>query len=170
MGRGEDYVYLARCLVLLLCCQSEFSQATGTGFDNPWGWAGVQGSVEAGVVRCSSLAPSPSSQHRSAPCRYTPRWQSSRCLHKHAHARAPTPPDPPPPPTHAPAHTPHQPPSPTPRPQRPMANLIRAALTTGWWALMMTGFSSQMDGTLKTWYNNVLKVRWGARLKRGRWG
>lgn len=44
-------------------------------------------------------------------------------------------------------------------PQRPMANLIRAALTTGWWALMMTGFSSQMDGTLKTWYNNVLKAR-----------
>ncbi|KAL4448058.1 hypothetical protein ABPG75_005277 [Micractinium tetrahymenae] len=42
--------------------------------------------------------------------------------------------------------------------RRPMANLIRAALTTGWWALMMTGFSSQMDGTLRTWYNNVLKV------------
>ena len=42
--------------------------------------------------------------------------------------------------------------------QRPMANVLRAAMTTGWWALMMTAFSSDLDSTLLKWYNNVLKV------------
>ena len=36
--------------------------------------------------------------------------------------------------------------------------MLRAAMTTGWWALMMTAFSSDLDSTLLKWYNNVLKV------------
>ncbi|EFN57637.1 hypothetical protein CHLNCDRAFT_57189 [Chlorella variabilis] len=42
--------------------------------------------------------------------------------------------------------------------RKPMANVIRAGLTTGWWALIMTALSGDMNDTLVTWYNNVLKV------------
>ncbi len=41
--------------------------------------------------------------------------------------------------------------------QRPMANVIRAGLTTGWWALMMTAWTGDMSSTLLKWYNIVLK-------------
>lgn len=43
-------------------------------------------------------------------------------------------------------------------PQRPMSNVIRAGLATGWWALMMTSFSSNMNSDLVKAYNIVLKV------------
>jgi hypothetical protein len=42
--------------------------------------------------------------------------------------------------------------------RRPMANVIRAGLATGWWALMMTAFSSNMNSDLVTAYNIVLKL------------
>lgn len=46
--------------------------------------------------------------------------------------------------------------------QRPMSNVIRAGLATGWWALMMTSFSSNMNSDLVKAYNIVLKARGGA--------
>ena len=54
-----------------------------------------------------------------------------------------------------------------------MANVIRAALATGWWALMMTAFSSNLNGELLKAYDIVLKVRaavgWsGGGVQRGR--
>ena len=43
-------------------------------------------------------------------------------------------------------------------PQRPKSNVIRAGLATGWWALMMTSFSSDMNSDLVKAYNIVLRV------------
>lgn len=41
-----------------------------------------------------------------------------------------------------------------------MANVIRAGLMCGWWALMMTTDSGEMNSSLKNAYNIVLKVCW----------
>lgn len=42
--------------------------------------------------------------------------------------------------------------------RRPMSNVIRAGLTTGWWALMMTSFADSLDNSLLRAYQIVLKL------------
>jgi hypothetical protein len=42
--------------------------------------------------------------------------------------------------------------------QRPLANVLRAALALGWWALMMTAWTTSQDSDIKEAFQVILKI------------